>query len=132
MARSAKPVRSRSRGSALPTLLLGMVGGALIMLGLACRMGMWTLPEVLQLDSPGDIVGLPESIQVAADLLGPPPPSKLIYLNREGAQLQAGPDDATINMSSISSERFKKSSACFIATRLTLPFVFSPPWHLWQ
>ena len=45
--------------------------------------------------------GEPGVVHAARNLFGPPEPTRLIYLNREGASLRGGPDDASLNVSSI-------------------------------
>jgi hypothetical protein len=45
--------------------------------------------------------GDPQLVRAAARLFKPSAPSRVIYLNREGAELRGGPDDASINVSSV-------------------------------
>lgn len=84
----------------MPTLLFGILAGAVLFAGISHQRGMWTLPDNPVEDYVTD-AGLPASIMVAADLFGPPKPNKVVYLNREGVLLRSGADDATLNMSSI-------------------------------
>ena len=54
-------------------------------------------------NAPGEAApgGNPQWVRSAARLFDPSVPSRIIYLNREGAELRGGPDDSSINVSSV-------------------------------
>jgi hypothetical protein len=115
MAPRKPPAPSPPRSNALVNLAQALVqllfGAALVLGTLAARergllddwLGPASRAHAASAPAPEEPApgGDPQWVRSAARLFDPSTPSRVIYLNREGAELRGGPDDSSINVSSV-------------------------------